>query len=167
MTPHAKDSHERESRRALNTAENALKAVSAARACLSELVPGEVWRHRAPHGIDIKGSLKTNGEHVLVLHFSSEDGSVLPKGLHGFSEGASSVLDAIRESLAGLAAKLTVLEGAEFREPESCWAVPVSFGGRIVSHFKVAADGSAVLPDKKALEELQREPPPGVGPGGG
>ncbi len=167
MAPHPSDAHDRKSRRALNTAENALRAVSAARACLSHLLPGNVWRHRAPHGIDIKGSLKINDEHVLVLHFSSEDGSVLPKGLHGFSEGNSGVLDSIEKSLAGLGERLTVLEGAEFREPESCWAVPVVYEGRIVAHLKVAADGSNVLPEKKALEELQREPPPGVGPSGG
>ncbi len=167
MAPHANDSRSKENRRALNTAENALAAVGAARACLSRLVPGNVWRHRAPHGIDIKGSLKIQDEHVLVFHFSSEDGSVLPKGLHGFSEGTSSVLELIKKSLSDLGGKLTVLEGAEFREPEACWAVPVAFGGRIVSHLKVAADGSAVLPDKKALDELQREPPPGVGPSGG
>lgn len=167
MAPHAHESHDRESRRALNTADNALKAVEVARASLSKLLPGNVWRHRAPHGTDIKGSLKINDDHVLVFQFSSEDGSVLPKGLHGFGEGTSVVFDQIENLLPGLGAKLTVLDGAEFREPESCWAVPVAFGGRIVSHLKVAADGSAVLADKKALQEIQREPPPGVGPGGG
>ncbi len=69
MAPHASDGHDRESRRALNTADNALKAVGAARACLRSLAPGEVWRHRAPHGIDIKGSLKIKDDHVLVFAF--------------------------------------------------------------------------------------------------
>ncbi len=42
-----------------------------------------------------------------------------------------------RKSLSGLGERLTVLEGAEFREPESCWAVPVVCEGRIVAHLKI------------------------------
>jgi hypothetical protein len=52
------------------------------------------------------------------------------------------------------AQQLTVLDGAEFREPESCWAVPIAHQGRIVAHVKISSDGTRILPDKKAAEEL-------------
>lgn len=155
MPPHPKEMHSKDERRALNTAENAMKAVAAARAFLPALKPGRVWRHRAPHGMEIKGSLAYNQEHVLILHFSSEDGSVLPKGLHGYSEGTAEVLAQIEKSLSGLNAALSVLEGAEFREPEFCWAVPVVFGGRIVSHIKITANATELVPDKKAAAEIE------------
>ncbi|PZM86274.1 MAG: hypothetical protein DKT66_02440 [Candidatus Melainabacteria bacterium] len=149
-------SPDKESRRALNTPENALKAVAAGRECISALEPGKVWRHRAPHGIEIKASLTLDGAPVVIIHFSPDDGSVLPKGLHGFTEGTSEVIATIKKGLKEMPARITVLEGAEFREPEFCWAVPLVVDGRIVSHLKVSSDGSRVLADKKAIEESQK-----------
>ncbi|MBX3076138.1 hypothetical protein KF728_21030 [Candidatus Obscuribacterales bacterium] len=159
MAPHEHDrkkkTHHQESRRALNTPENALKAVSAARACIGSLAAGKVWKHRAPHGIEIKGALTIDGSAVVILHFSPEDGSVLPKGLHGFSEGTPELISDIESRLSDYPERLIVLEGAEFREPEFCWAIPLVCDGRIVAHLKVSSDGSEIMPDKKAMEEIQ------------
>lgn len=154
---HKKAPHDHESRRAANTPENALRAVAAARECIVSLSVGKVWRHRAPHGIEIKGALMLDGAAAVVLHFSPEDGSVLPKGLHGFSEGTPEVIALIESRLKDIPLQLSVLEGAEFREPESCWAVPLVCDGRIVAHIKASSDGSQIMPNKKATEELQRE----------
>src|SRR5271156_4133571 len=75
--------NDREDRRRLNTPENATRAVATSRACINCLVPGRVWRHRAPHReVEIKASLMLDDSAVIVLHFSPEDGSILPKGLH-------------------------------------------------------------------------------------
>lgn len=143
------------SRRAFNTPENALKAVATSRACINSLAAGRVWKHRGPHGeIEIKGALTLDNAAVVVLHFSPEDGSLLPKGLHGISEGRPEVIALIEKRLNELPQRITVLDGAEFREPESCWAVPVAHEGRIVAHLKVSSDGTTIVPDKKAAQEL-------------
>lgn len=144
--PHEKP-HESaiENSRALNTAENAIAAVATARAVLPELVAGTSWTHRAPHGEELKGSLLRNDVDVLVLHFSPEDGSVLPKGLRGLSKASDAIIALVEGRLGEVALQLTVLDGAEFREPEFCWAVPVAHQGRIVGHLKVAADGQSVI----------------------
>ena len=143
--------------RAVNTAENAQKAVSFARAMLGTLAVGKVWRHTAPRGeLEIKGALNLDGEAVCVLHFSPEDGSLLPKGLHALAEGKPEAISIVESKLKKVSEDLTVLDGAEFREPESCWAIPVAHQGRIVAHLKVSADGSKILPDRKAIEESGR-----------
>lgn len=154
---HKKSLPSKENRKALNTPENAMKAVEAGRACLQSLQPGAVWKHKAPHGFEIKGALTLNNSPVVVINFSPEDGSVLPKGLHGYSEGTAEVIALIKNGLGDFPAKLSVLAGAEFREPESCWAVPLVVDGRIVAHIRVSSDGSNILPDKPAIDQIQKE----------
>ncbi len=164
--PHKKGEkgpQERESRRAFNTPENAQKAVFTGRACLSSLNTGSVWRHRTPHGEpEIKASLTLDGEAVVELHFSPEDGSLLPKGLHGIGEGRPGIELLVKEKLVEIPQNITVLDGAEFREPEGCWAVPLAHQGRIIAHLRVSADGGKVLPDKKAADELKHTAGPGA-----
>ena len=149
--------HERENQRAFNTPENALKAIATTRERLASLAPGKVWRHRAPHGEpEIKASLMLDGIAVVLLHFSPEDGSLLPKGLHAIREGKPEILSLVQSRLQEIPRKLTILEGAEFREPESCWAIPLACEGRIVGHLKVSADGATIIADKKAVEDCAR-----------
>ncbi len=90
---------------------------------------------------------------VLALHFSPEDGSLLPKGLHSIGEGKAEIPDVVQSLLHEIAKEIEALDGAEFREPESCWAVPLAYRNRIVGHLKVKGDGSEVVPDKKAVED--------------
>ena len=154
--PHQHD-HERESRRALNTPENAMKAVATCESSVAALAPGKIWRHRAPRGeFEIKACLLLNDQPVVVLHFSPEDGSLLPKGLHALTEGREEVVALVASRLKEVPRNLTVLAGAEFREPESCWAIPIAHERRIVGHLKVSADGSKILPDRKAAEDVDR-----------
>lgn len=140
---------------ALNTVDNAELALSTARATLSKLVPGRAWVGTLPKGeFEIKGALLLENKPVVILKFSPEDGSLLPRGLHALGAGRADLLPVVESRLSGICAELDVLEGAEFRAPESCWALPLVHRGRIVSHIKVSGDGTAVLADKKALEEL-------------
>ncbi len=151
--------HDRSLTQVVNTSENASRAVSFARSTLGSLSAGKVWLHRAPKGeFEIKGALTKEEEVALVLHFSPENGSLLPKGLHGLSEGKPEVLATVATKLKTLPKDLAALEGAEFREPESCWAVPIAYMGRIVGHIKISADGSKLVPDQKASEEIKRSP---------
>jgi hypothetical protein len=147
----------REELRALNTAENATKAVSTGRACIGSLSAGKIWTKQTPHkALEVNGALLLNGDIVLVLHFSADDASILPKGLHSLSQPSPEVLSLAEASLKEIPPKITVLDGAEFREPESCWTIPVAYQGRIVGHIKVSSDGSKILPDRKAIEDLQK-----------
>lgn len=143
--------------RALNTVENAIRAASTARAALATIAPGKVWNHTAPRGEhEIKGALNLDQEPVIMLRFSPADGSLLPKGLHGLNKSSPETFALVEQKLKGIARELIVLDGAEFREPEFCWALPIAHQGRIVADIKVSADGNSVLPNRKAAEELQR-----------
>lgn len=136
-----------------NTAEYASAAVHTVRENLPALTAGNVWNHIAPKGeFEIKGALLLNQQVVMALHFSS-DGSILPRGLHSLSAGSQLLCTAIQARLKDIVGELTVLEGAEFRAPESCWAVPLAHRGRIVAHIKVSADGSTVLEDRRVADE--------------
>jgi hypothetical protein len=154
--PHEKNDHiKMETDTAFNTPENALKAIETCRACIVSLAPGPVWRHTAPRGeFEIKGCLTQNEQPVTVFNFSPVDGSILPKGLRALSGGKLDVMPKVVDSLSSMANQLRVLEGAEFREPEFCWAVPIAHQGRMVGHIKVSADGTTIMPDRKAIDEL-------------
>lgn len=146
---------EQQARRACNTQENAIAAVTTGRTSLTRVQAGRVWTKCAPKGdYEIKGCLLLDGEPVVVLHFSPEDGSLLPKGLHALSVGRPEVSELVEKQLEMIVSEVTVLDGAEFREPEFCWMVPVAHRGRIVAHLRVTADGTSVIADKKAKEEL-------------
>ena len=152
--PHHRDS----AHHTLNTADNAFKAVVACRMSLPGLSPGYVWSHLTHHGDrDLKGAYTLADNTVLVLHFSPQDGSVLPKGLHGLGVGEPHIVARVKERLEQIKDELLALDDAEFREPESCWAVPIAYQGRIVGHMKVSADGSRILKDKKASDEIAEQ----------
>jgi hypothetical protein len=161
MTPHKeihKKPHHSIAHQEFNTPDNAIKSVNTCRSLLNSLTPGKVWSHRTPHGeFDLKGSYKLNEDVVLVLHFSPEDGSILPKGLHGLGQGKPGVLSIVENKLTQIKDEIFILDGAEFREPESCWAIPAAYQGRIIGHMKVSADGKKILPDKKATEEIANQ----------
>ncbi len=162
MSPHKeseinkhKKGHHNVAHQEFNTPENAIKSVDTCRNSLHSLAPGAVWSHLTHHGdFDLKGSFKIAGEIVLVLHFSPQDGSILPKGLHGLGRGEPGIVPLVEKKLEQIKAEFFVLDGAEFREPESCWAIPIAYQGRIIGHMKVSADGKKILRDKKATEEL-------------
>lgn len=136
-----------------NTAEYASAAVHTVRENLHAFTAGNVWNHIAPKGeFEIKGSLLLGQQVVMALHFSS-DGSILPRGLHSLSAGNRELHIKIQARLKDIVGELTVLEGAEFRAPENCWAVPLAHSGRIVAHIRVSADGSTVLEDKRVAAE--------------
>jgi len=50
---------------------------------------------------------------------------------------------------------LKVLNGAEYRDPERSWLVPLSYNSRIVAHMKVYYDGVHIVPDYPANQEMR------------
>jgi hypothetical protein len=152
---HKKAHHHSNAHQEFNTPENAIKSVETCRSLLDALVPSKVWSHLTHHDeFDLKGSFALNEEIVLVLHFSPEDGSVLPKGLHGLGHAKPGVVENIQNKLEKIKSEIFALDGAEFREPESCWAIPIAYQSRIIGHMKVSANGERILADKKATEEI-------------
>ncbi len=92
---------------------------------------------------------------VAVLHFNPADGSLLPPGLHPIAGITAVPVESIRNNLPTIIRDLEVLNGAEYREPESVWVVPLAYKGMIVAHLKIYVDGIHVVPDYPASREMQ------------
>jgi len=45
--------------------------------------------------------------------------------------------------------------GAEYRQPEYSWAIPLAYNGKIVAHVRVYHDAIHVVPDYPATQEMQ------------
>ena len=136
-----------------NTAE---KAIATAKSLKSYLRAGRVWISHAPRGeIEVKGAVLYQNAVVMVIHFDPATGEVLPRGYHPFLSTTQIPLEKIQKKLEEIIPYLEVLNGAEYREPELCWAIPVSYKGKIVGHIKIYYDGIRVVPDFKAQEEMQ------------
>ncbi len=131
-------------------------AIQTARQVKKYLTAGSVWAERAPAGeVVLKAALVYDNVAVGALEFNPTDGSVLPCGFHPRVFSGTPALQAVKEKLPALLAHMTVLEGAEFREPENCWVVPLAIQGAIVSHIKIYADGTYVVPDYPITQEMQ------------
>ncbi len=135
--------------------DNALKAVEVAKEVKNYIVPGKIWIMRGPAGdMEIKAALVYQGVALDVLRFNPINGELLVCGFNPRAYSCTVSIEAIRSKLSGIIASLTVLEGAEYREPEACWVVPLSYAGKIVAHIKVYYDGIHVVPDYPATQEM-------------
>lgn len=150
----ALDPAERARLRAFNTSENAEKAVSLVSSNLEYLTDPTLAFQTAPRGEkELKATFYIKNQPALSLNINPTDGSILPKGLHGHDDlteqEAQQAIVLATQNLADLQKSstfpFTVLPGAEFREPHSCWAIPIAHRGRIVGHIKVSADGTQLL----------------------
>ena len=65
------------------------------------------------------------------------------------------IIEKIKKELPEIVRNLEILGGAEFREPENAWVIPVAYQGLIVGHIKIFSDGLQVIPDFRAEEESQ------------
>lgn len=87
------------------------------------------------------------------VHYDPRTGNPSPKGAQSHTnpspEGAKERVDeALKEA--------KTLPGAEFREAEECWVVPVAWKSFIILHVRVSADGSELIPDYHLTEEVRR-----------
>ncbi len=136
--------------------QNAVRAVDSARAARQFLVAGKVWTTRAPGGdVVLKASVLYRGVVVCVLRFNPADGALLPEGYTPriYSQ-TTPAINKIKQELSGIISSLTVLDGAEFREPGTCWVVPLALHGMIVSYIRVYYDGVHIVPDFLADQEM-------------
>jgi len=131
-------------------------AVATARKVKTYLTPGRVWTMTAPRGeVEVKAGLIYEGRVVGIIHFSPSSGTVLPLGIPSSMFGRNVSLEEIKRLLPEIVQGLEVLNGAEYRDPENAWIVPLAYKGMIVSHLKIYADGIHIIPDYPAEQEMQ------------
>ncbi|WP_297497201.1 hypothetical protein [Thermococcus sp.] len=90
---------------------------------------------------------------IDAVHYDPAIGGPAPKGAPPVEKASP---EEALESISRALSEAHVLEGAEFREPEDSWVVPVSWRGLIVLHVRVSADGKKLIPDYHLTEEVRR-----------
>ena len=139
-----------------NQLNNAVLAVNTAKKVKAYLTAGKIWTKIGRRGeTEIKAAILYEGVVVAVLHFNPIDGSVLPLGLHPIANRMVISIENIREKLPAIIHALEVLNGAEYREPESVWVIPLAYKSMIVAHLKIYIDGIHIVPDYPANQEMQ------------
>ena len=135
---------------------NASLAVATAKKAKSYLTAGKVWAVIGPRGeTDIKAAILYDGTAVAVLHFNPEDGSILLLGVHPIVGMTTDQIENIKKEVPAIVEGLEVLDGAEYREPENAWVVPLAYKNMIIAHLKIYVDGIHIIPDYPANQEMQ------------
>ena len=135
---------------------NASLAVATAKKAKPFLVAGRIWTMTGPRGeVEVKAAILYDGIAVAILHFNPADGSILPLGVHPVVIKTTAQLVNIKDNLPAIIRAIEVLDGAEYREPENAWVVPLAYRNMIVGHLKVYVDGIHIVPDYPANQEMQ------------
>ncbi len=135
--------------------ENATKAVQTVREAMTYFSPGKTWIKLAPTGeVEIKGAILYKGTVIATMEFSPLDGQVLPKGYRIPAEDAQISLNVIKQYLRDIVPALLIVAGAEFRDPDKYWIIPLVYANKIVAHIKVYYDGVHIVPDYPADQEM-------------
>ncbi len=134
---------------------NLQQAVITAEKLNKLLTAGKVWFMRTPSGeTEIKAGILYQGVVIAILHFNSEDGSILPLGINPHSYQSNVNIQSIRSNLLSVINNLRILPIAEFMEPEACWSFPVAIGNTVIAHVKIYFDGIHVVQDYLANQEM-------------
>jgi hypothetical protein len=138
-------------------AKNTTLAVITAQKAKKYLTPGKVWSMVGPRGeVEVKAAIIYDGMAVAVLHFNSSDGMLLPLGIPPVETGVSpQVIENVKRNLPAIVNSLEILNGAEYREPESVWCIPLAYKDMIVARLKIYVDGIHVVPDYPANQEMK------------
>ena len=136
---------------------NASLAVATAQKAKAYLSAGKVWSMTGPRGeVEVKAAIVYDGTAVAVLHFNPSSGSILPLGIDVIETGVSpQLIENIKRKLPTIVSSLKILNGAEFRAPESAWCIPLAYKNMIVAHLKIYSDGIHIIPDYPANQEMQ------------
>jgi len=136
---------------------NASLAVATAQKAKPYLSAGKVWSMTGPRGeVEVKAAIVYDGTVVAVLHFNPSSGSILPLGIDVVETGVSpQLIENIKRKLPTIVSSLKILNGAEFRTPESAWCIPLAYKNMIVAHLKIYTDGIHIIPDYPANQEMQ------------
>ncbi len=135
---------------------NASKAILTAKKTLPFLTAGKVWISRAPAGeIEVKGAVVYKGMAVGAIHFSNENGNVLPVGFKTIDYNVRVPIETVKQNFDKILSQLKVIDGAEFCMPEYTWTIPVVFQDKIVFKLKIYYDGIHVVPDYPIDQEMR------------
>jgi len=136
--------------------EEAVKAVAAAQRAVHLLKPGSIWEHRGPAGdMVFKAALMYRGRCISVIEFSPETGRLLPKGFCPIRYRITVPKYKVKRELLSVVGILRALNGAEYREREAAWEIPIACRGAIVAHLKISRDGTRVMPDYPEEQEMR------------
>lgn len=131
--------------------EDAEKAVKLVREALPFFRAGEPILH--PDHVDVPVFYLNFA--IDRVHYDGTTGNPAPKGAppHGSVAVAS---EEARERVESVLREARVLDAAEFRDPEDCWAVPVAWESFIILHVRVSRGGEELIPDYGLTEEVRR-----------
>lgn len=133
------------------------EAIEVVRDVLKFVVVGPPIIHAAPHGeVHIDVPLMYQGFALDRVHFDPGAMAPSPKGRPVRARVRLPSEAEVRKVMEEVLESLTVLEGAEFRESEWCWAVPVAWEHMIIAHIKVSAETGEVVPDYGLTQEVMR-----------
>ncbi len=135
--------------------EEAERAIEAVREILPLLTAGPALIRGGPDGWHVDIPLMYQGYALDRIHLDTDTMEPSPKGRPPRSsrEADPSVIRGRAEEIVG---ELRVLDAAEYREPERCWAVPLAWGPYLVAHVRVSSDGKEIVPDYGLTEEVRR-----------
>ncbi|MEB3845291.1 MAG: hypothetical protein LRS48_06420 [Desulfurococcales archaeon] len=129
------------------------KAVKTVGQALQFMEPGPILR--GPPGGPVDVPVFYEGVPLDIIHYDPYRKAPSPKGrpVHypaevDEHEVRSIIGRVLRESYA--------LMGAEYREPEKAWIVPVAWRNLIILHVRVSWDGGGLLPDPGLEARLRR-----------
>jgi len=114
--------------------------------------------HEGPGGeLHIDFPLMYQGYGIDRVHFDPKAMNPSPKGrpVHCHVEGGIDIRE-VEEVMYKVVKELRVIDAAEFRGPEDCWAVPLAWKNLIIAHVKVSRDGREIVPDYPLTEEVRR-----------
>ncbi|MCD6196053.1 MAG: hypothetical protein J7J82_04630 [Staphylothermus sp.] len=133
----------------------AMKAIETVKSILDLLVIGPIIMHRGPEGdVHIDIPLVYDGVALDRIHYDPLTDTFSPKGRPVHIHIDRVDLEHIRENANKMLQELRVLDAAEYREPERCWAIPLAWKTYIVAQVKVDVEGEELVPDYGLTAEL-------------
>ncbi len=136
--------------------ENAERAIETVKSILPLLSIGPPIIRRGPAGeVHIDIPIIYQGYALDRMHFDPSTMELSPKGRPAVSLGSVDK-ESVERRVNDVLKELRVLDAAEYREPERCWAVPIAWGPYLVAHIKVSNDGKELIPDYGLTEEVRR-----------
>ena len=132
-----------------------IKAIQTAKAAKEYFSVGNAWLWKNPAGEgEIKIGIVFRNMAVACLKFNPLTGEVLPLGFNPHVYSSNIDPASLKQKASEIIANSIILDGAEFREPERCWVVPLSYEGKIIAHIKVYQDGISIVPDYPLNQEM-------------
>ncbi len=120
------------------------------------MVIGPPIIHMHPHEVHVDVPILYNGYALDRIHFDPVRMMFLPKGFPGHFMVSSVDRAGVKEAASRLFGEVVVGNGAEYREPEKCWVVPLVWRSFIIAHIRVSHEADSLVPDMGLTGEIRR-----------